>query len=200
MTGDPPGLVLLAAGGSTRLGAPKQLLPYGGIPLLRHATLQALESPCRPIVVVLGHEASRLAREIADLPVMVTTNSRWASGMASSIQTGLDRLLAVQPAVDGVVLALCDQPMVTGELLAELVRAARTSGRSMAACAYGDGCGVPAFFDRSRFDELQSLGGDTGAKSLLRTHAAAVALVPFPGGTLDVDSRADYARLLASQP
>ena len=188
-------LVVLAAGGSIRMGQPKQLLPYRGVSLVRHAAMAALASRCRPVCIVLGNGADRLEREIADLPVVIAANRAWATGMASSIRTGLETVLEAAPHSDAVVLMLCDQPLVTPELLDGLVHEWRTTGRSIVACDYGDGRGAPALFARSWFAELARLTGDIGAKAILRTHAAYMALVSFPGGAIDVDSPADYARL-----
>jgi len=188
-------LVLLAAGGSTRMGQPKQLLSYRGASLLRHAALTAMASQCRPVCIVLGHDADRLEREIADLPVVIAANHTWATGMTSSIRTGLETVLEAAPDISAVLLTLCDQPLVTAELLDRLVHEWRTTGRSIVACDYGEGHGVPALFARPWFGELARLTGDVGAKSILRTHAAQVGLVPFPGGAIDVDSPADHAQL-----
>jgi len=130
------------------------------------------------------------------MPVVIAANRAWATGMAaSSIRTGLETVLEAAPHSDAVVLTLCDQPLVTAELLDGLVHEWRRTGRSIVASDYGEGYGVPALFARSWFAELASLTGDIGAKAILRTHAAQMALVPFPGGAIDVDSRADYARL-----
>jgi molybdenum cofactor cytidylyltransferase len=189
-------LVLLAAGGSSRMGHPKQLLPYRGASLLRHAARVALASRCRPVCIVLGDGADRLEREVADLPVVIATNGAWATGMASSIRTGLESVLEAAPHADAVVLSLCDQPLITAELLDGLVHAWHTTGRSIVACDYGEGQGVPALFARSWFGGLARLTGDVGARAILRTNADEVALVPFPGGAIDVDSPADYALLM----
>jgi molybdenum cofactor cytidylyltransferase len=188
-------VVLRAAGGSVRMGQPKQLLPYRGTSLLRHAAREALASRCRPVCIVLGNRADRLEWEVADLPVVVAGNHAWASGMASSIRTGLEAVLGAAADSDAVVLTLCDQPLVTAEVLDGLVHAWQTTGRSIVACAYGDGHGVPALCARPRFGELSRLTGDAGAKAIFRTHASQVVLVPFPGGAVDVDSPADHARL-----
>src|SRR5580692_2476743 len=106
-------LILLAAGPSTRLGQPKQLLPFRGRSLLRHAAETALASSCRPVVVVLGASAERMKSELTDLPVMIAVNSGWESGMGSSIRAGLEALTNGKNAdagVGAVVIMVCDQP------------------------------------------------------------------------------------------
>ncbi len=193
-------IVVLAAGGSTRMGEPKQLLSFRGTSFLRAAAKEALASRCQPVCVVLGSRADLLEREVADLPVAVALNRGWASGMASSIRTGLETVVEVAPRSEAAVFMLCDQPLVTAEVLDGLVRAWGATGRSIVASAYGEGYGVPALFARSWFGDLSRLAGDAGARPIIRAHAAQAALVPFPGGAVDVDSPEDYARLTRSRP
>jgi molybdenum cofactor cytidylyltransferase len=185
------GAVVLAAGGSSRLGRPKQLLWHRGRSLLRRAAEEALASGCEPVVVVLGAEAGRLAPELAGLPVKPVVNERWADGMSTSLRLGVE---ALGPVVEACVLLLCDQPSVTAALLRGLVEAHR-HGHRLAGCEYGDALGVPALFDRSLFPELLNLGGDRGARPVLAAHAAEAARIAFPEGVLDIDTPEDAARL-----
>lgn len=188
------GLVILAAGGSARLGTPKQLLAFQGKTLLRRAAETALASVCRPVVVVLGAEAGRLREELHGLAVAVVENEDWAGGMGTSLRAGLDVLLAQDDETDGVVVCLCDQPLLSPQVLDALVAACRQTGRPIAACEYGGTVGVPALFSRALFPELRTL--TEGAKPLLRRHSAQIAVVPFPGGVMDIDTREDAARHL----
>lgn len=111
------GLLLLAAGVSSRLGSePKQLLAYEGESLLRHAARTALASSCLPIIVVIGAHRERIEAEIADLPVEIIFNEAWAAGMASSIRAWMEYLVA-HAAPRAVVLMLCDQPHVSASLI-----------------------------------------------------------------------------------
>jgi molybdenum cofactor cytidylyltransferase len=110
------GGILLAAGGSSRLGKPKQLLQFQGRSLIRIAADTLTNSLCRPIVVVLGAETDRSAYEVADLPVGVCANGEWQTGMGSSIRSGLQHLLGNEPDLDAVVIALCDQPLVPADI------------------------------------------------------------------------------------
>jgi molybdenum cofactor cytidylyltransferase len=191
-------VVVLAAGGSTRVGHPKQLLTFAGTTLLRRAAMTALESSCRPVCVVLGGEAERLEGELADLPVVVTRNAGWETGMASSIRAGVEAVLQENPRADAVVLMLCDQPLVTPALLDALAHEWRTTGRSLVATDYGGEPGVPALFARAWFGDLVRLTGDVGARTILRAHPTEVGLVPFPDAGIDVDSPDDYAALRTS--
>ncbi len=186
------GIILLAAGGSSRLGQPKQLLLYEGQILLRRMALTAAESQCGPVIVVLGKDADACAAELRDLPVRIAQNQEWTEGMASSLRTGLAVFLEVEPEAEAVVIMVCDQPRVNENLLRALVR--QCQGKtSVVASSYGDTLGVPAVFARRHFPELMELRGDHGAKILLAQHADFVAAVPFPVGAIDIDAPEDLA-------
>lgn len=189
------GLVILAAGASTRLGRPKQLLPYRGRSLLRHAAETAVGSTCRPILVVIGAHAAELAGEVSDLPVHVVENPRWPRGMGTSLRAGLEALEAVGPEVGAVVITLCDQPLLSTAIIDSLVRAHRDSGRPIVASEYGGVLGAPALFDRILFGELLTPKDAGGAKEIIARHRADVCSVPFPGGAIDIDTPQDYEGL-----
>ena len=189
------GLILLAAGGSSRLGHPKQLLPYRGRTLLRHAAETALASACRPIVAVLGAQADHLRPEMAGLEVLIVENPEWEQGMGSSIRTGLAALEMSAPDVSGVLLMLCDQPLLSPEALDALVRSHLNTSSPLVASEYGGTRGVPAFFSRTLFPELRALKDAQGARAVIAAHASETITVPLPAGIWDVDTAADYARL-----
>jgi molybdenum cofactor cytidylyltransferase len=186
-------LLLLAAGGSTRMGQPKQLLEYRGRPLLRHSVEQALASVCRPIVVVLGADADACRAAIDDLPVQTVINTGWAAGMGSSIRVGLS---AIETHADAVVIALCDQPLISAAFLDSLVHAHIERGVAMVAASYDNRPGVPALFARSLFPALAALDGQAGAKALLQGAGGDLLTIPAPQAAVDVDTPDDYARLL----
>ena len=196
---DAVGLILLAAGGSTRLGHPKQLLPYRGRTLLRHAAETALASLCRPITVVLGAEADRLRPELVGLEVILAENTGWAQGMGSSIRAGLTALETAAPGLAGVVMMLCDQPLITSGALNTLVQTYRDTGHSLVASEYDGTRGVPAFFSRALFPELSALSKAQGAKQIIARHAVATIALPLPTGIWDIDTAADYERLIGDE-
>ena len=197
MTGD-VAAVILAAGSSTRMRSPKQILRFRGLTLIRRAALVALEARCRPVIVVTGANAAPSRSELQDLDVREAWNRDWESGMASSIRTGIEAVLAADPDVAAVVLMLCDQPYVTAEVIAALAVAHRVTGKPVVASAYGGSFGAPALFSRALFADLSGLEGAGGAKQVISRYAANAHFVPFPGGKTDLDTPDDFARLLAT--
>lgn len=179
-----PAAIVLAAGGSRRLGRPKQLLELQGEALVRRAARLCLESGFDPVLVVLGSSAAEVEAALAGLTVRCVANPDWPEGMATSIRAGLKAL----PAGVGAVLLLpCDQPAVSADLLQRFRRAHAGSPGTTFASAYAGGAGIPALFPGSRFAELAGLRGDRGAKALLE----GAELIPFAEGAFDIDTEED---------
>jgi len=201
--GSSTAIIILAAGASTRMGRPKLLLTYGNRTLLRHAAETAAASICRPILVVLGAYANQLHDEIDDLPVRSVINERWAEGMGSSIQVGVEALNTYDRAdsPEALVLMLCDQPYVTVAVINDLVTAYHLNGKGIIASEYAGTLGAPALFGREYFSELETLRGATGAKHIIAAHSSDVVPMPFPKGMTDIDTPEDYRQLQhAMQP
>ncbi|GAB3812020.1 hypothetical protein GCM10028895_02660 [Pontibacter rugosus] len=116
------GVVILAAGASTRLGQPKQLLVHENESLLQRAIRAATSSWCEEVVVVLGANYESVVSDLEGLPVQVVKNEAWQQGMGASIRCGLQKLLEVNTGIDAVLLLLCDQPYVDAELLNQLLQ------------------------------------------------------------------------------
>lgn len=190
------GIIILAAGASSRLGRPKQLLPYKGKTLLQHAVHTAAVATAKPIIVVLGAVAETVQEEIAEKKVYVVKNSGWQEGMASSIRCGINELAKISPAAEGVILMVCDQPFVSVSILNSLLAAHRKTGKPVVACGYAETFGPPVFFHRSFFKELLQLKGDIGARAVVGQHADAVEVIPFAEGTFDVDTERDFEQLI----
>jgi len=191
-------LLLLAAGASSRMGRPKQLLPYRGRTLLRNAAETAVATGCTPIILITGALHQELAEEVRDLPIQVVHNPDWASGMASSIRTGLGAVPPAPPTA--VLIMLTDQPLVTPALLRQLVAQQQQTHAPIVAAAYGDTLGVPAIFDHYLLPELQQLQGAQGANRLIADRGAAVGRVAFPAGLLDIDTPEQYRALMNQLP
>lgn len=188
--------IILAAGGSIRLGRAKQLLSHEGRTLIRRAVQSAIGAGCAPVIVVLGAELEGLAREIEDLPpAQIAQNPDWERGLGTSIRKGVAELSRLQSAASAVVLMVCDQPFVTSAVIAALITAHAQTAKPIIASAYARTLGVPALFDCSYFPQLAVLPDERGAKQIISSHLGDVARVPFPQGAIDVDTAADYVRL-----
>jgi molybdenum cofactor cytidylyltransferase len=189
------GLIVLAAGSSSRMGTAKQLLVYDGKTLLRRAAESGINSGCAPVVVVLGHDEQRMRAEIENLPVTIAVNPNWEEGMGTSIHVGIQELQNT-PTVEAAVLTLCDQPLVDASLIRKLLDSYQTGKFPIVAAKYGGALGVPALFARNYFSELQRLAPGAGAKQLLAEHVNDVAAVPLDAAAVDVDTPADFKRLV----
>lgn len=194
------GAIVLAAGASSRLGRPKQLLEFAGQPLLVRAVQAALASPAWPVVVVLGAQAENIRPVLAPLPVLITDNPAWAEGMAASLRAGIAILRQFSRQLDGALIALCDQPAFGPGTIEALLQAQRTTGRSIVAARYAGRQGAPALFLQQHFPELGRLTGEEGARALLNADPARVAAVDLPELALDLDTPADVAAWQAGAP
>ena len=185
-------IVVLAAGGSARMGQPKQLLDLHGRPLVRKAVETALSSQGGKVRVVVGAHEGLVRDALAGLDVELISNAHWSEGMASSIRLG------VQASADAgaILFMLCDQPHLSPEVLLELVTR-HEAGARVAACAYDGVVGVPALFDHTLFDELLGLRGEHGAKKVVEAHRSELQTVPFPSGGVDIDTPEQYKELFS---
>jgi molybdenum cofactor cytidylyltransferase len=190
-------IIILAAGASTRMGRPKQLLEYNGRSLIQHAVGVATASICHPIIVVLGAYADRIKPEIATLSVETIENSFWQQGMSTSIRIGIETLNKSYSKIEAAILMLCDQPFVSPCLIERLINVYRTTQPSIVASEYDLVLGVPALFDRTLFPELAQLSNDTGAKKIIQKYIRQVARVSFPEGIIDIDTPQDYSSAIA---
>ncbi|GAB2951772.1 nucleotidyltransferase family protein [Hymenobacter coalescens] len=191
----PIAAVLLAAGASTRMGQPKQLLPYEGRSLLRRAAETALQAGCTPVIIVTGALHAELAADVRGLPVQLVHNDVWEAGLGTSIGVGVQAVEEAAPEAAAVLVLLSDQPLVTPELLRQLMRGWQQSGLPVAT-AYADSVGVPAVFGRPVWPQLLALPAAAGAKPLLQRLGDELAVVPFPPAATDVDTPAQYQQLL----
>ncbi len=190
------GGLLLAAGGSSRLGRPKQLVQFNGKTLIRRASETLVDSRCDPIVVVLGAEIDGSTSEIADLPVNICINQVWQIGMSSSIEAGLKEILKIEPNLAGIVITLCDQPHVSSADIDRLIIEFQSSGSPIVAATYGGIVGVPALFSKELFNALGELKGDKGARQLIRDHSDSVKAIEIEKAAIDIDVPADAECLL----
>ncbi|MGI8668446.1 MAG: nucleotidyltransferase family protein [Aridibacter sp.] len=189
------GVIILAAGASTRLGRPKQLLEFKGETLLERIVEDALASELIT-VVVLGANFGKIKKSIENLPVEIVENDDWQSGMSSSLVAGLKHLLEIQADLEAVIVLLCDQPFVDKNTISELVETQKQTNKKIVAGKYAETVGVPALFMREVFDELLKLDKKIGAKSIIKKYAETdLATISVPEADFDIDTEADFERL-----
>jgi molybdenum cofactor cytidylyltransferase len=190
------GGVVLAAGGSARLGRPKQLLELDGEPIIRIVVRNAVESQLGEVVLVTGAQAEEVAAAAGDQGHRTVFNTDFAAGQSTSLRVGLE---AVSPDSDAVMFLLGDQPEVGPRVIDVLIDAFRRTGASIVQPVYGSTPANPVLFARLLFPQLSRLTGDVGARSIVRSRGADVMRVqvsdgPPPG---DVDTEEDYRALIA---
>ncbi len=186
--------IVLAAGGSSRLGQPKQLLNLRGQPFVRRTVEAVLNAGCTPVKVVVGRDGEAIAAALQNLDVQLVPNENWKEGIGSSICIGVHALAECE----AVVIAACDQPHVNADLIRRLLRAQEETRQPIVASAYSGTCGVPALFLRRYFNDLLFLPNEKGAKAIITRHPADVATVDFPQGAIDIDTPGSYRALQAS--
>ena len=187
------GVILLAAGSSSRLGRPKQLINYQDKTLIQYSIEAAQYSAADDLVVVLGCNSELIQTGIESKEVPVLVHAHWEEGISSSMQCGLRYLLETS-LVDQVILMLCDQPYVSQGLLDQLMNGKKASGKGIVACSYAGTVGVPALFGQHYFPELLALNGTEGAKKVILNHQADTFLVDFPLGAVDLDTEEDVQK------
>jgi molybdenum cofactor cytidylyltransferase len=189
------GIIILAAGGSSRLGQAKQLLQFRGKTLIKTAVETALQTKCPNIVVILGANSEVIRDEINDYPIKIIANNNWQSGMASSIRVGLNSLLTDNANLNSIIIMLGDQPLIKSEQIELLIKRFRKTKKHIIAAEYKNIVGVPALFSNDLFDELKSLSGDKGARMLIKRHFERVERVAIPEAEFDVDTFEDFQKL-----
>ena len=188
-------IIILAAGASTRLGQPKQLLKHNDVTFLQHTIDEALATGAQKVIVVLGSGAEKISDGINKKNASVVYNKNWEEGMASSIREGLHQSLLLSANVDAVILMVCDQPYVNAALLRNIVAQHVESGKPIVASQYKDTLGTPVLFHKSFYPELLKLTGDAGAKKILMDNKEQVHAVRFPLGYIDIDNTEDFDKL-----
>jgi molybdenum cofactor cytidylyltransferase len=182
------GVVIVAAGGSSRLGQPKQLLRFLGKSLVHDIVVAACQAGCSPVIVVIGTDSEKITGELRSTSAVIVENGNWQRGIGSSIRAGVQGLIDYAPEIDAVVLLVCDQPFVNANTIRNLIKLREETKRTIVASRYADTVGVPALFDRSLFGELLSLANEAGAKSIILRNRECVAQLAFPEGAIDIDS------------
>ena len=214
--------IILAAGESSRLGQPKQLIQFRGKTLLRRVVDAASEAGCRPILVVLGNtertshvrslglasgetrqdnmeSGQGISSELKNTGATIIANPNWKGGIGTSIRAGVQHLIDTAPGVEATVLLACDQPFVDRAVIDGLITLRRETRKPIVAASYAGTLGVPVLFDRSLLPELLRLDDSAGAKSIILSNRDQVAEFPFPAGKIDIDTAEDWQRFCRSK-
>ena len=186
--------IVLAAGTATRMGQPKQLLDWGGRPLVRVVADQVLAASLDQVLVVVGHAQAAVTDALHVIPVQIVHNPQYMDGQSTSLKSGV---AALSSEVTAALIVLGDQPFVTSTVIDTIITAWRASQSPIVAPSYRGQRGHPVLFARSLFSELLAIDGDQGARSLLQRHRSALRLVPFDDQRplIDIDTWQDYQQM-----
>lgn len=188
------GAIILAAGPSTRLGYPKQLIEHDGVALVRRAASVAVDAGARPAFVIVGASSKEVSNALNGLDgVKILNNERWESGLASSLSAGLAALSA-DKLIGAALVMVADQPLVDSDALKRLM-AGFDEHHRIVASAYDDIVGVPVVIGSEHFPALMNLKGDEGAGRWLRARLADVTQVDVASASVDIDTPEDAERL-----
>lgn len=183
-------ILLLAAGASSRMGSPKQLLKWGDSTLLNHSINQAVKSKAIDVFVLLGANHKIISKSIENTSISLLVNDDWNQGMGNTISFGVSHIQGLN--YDGVLLMLVDQPLIDSTYLNNLIAVFDTSKKSIIASSYHKGAGVPAIFDKSHYPELSALNGDQGAKQLIINYQGNTKIIDAGNLLADIDTDKEY--------
>lgn len=189
--------VVLAAGSSSRMGSPKQLLDVGGRPLLERVVAAACASALDDVIVVLGADADRIRSAVDMGRARVVLNPRHADGMSTSLRAGVR---AMGPGVARAVVILGDQPDVDADLIDALMETQASSHLPAAALDFDGLLHPPVVLARELWPELEELHGDVGCRQLIRSDPNRVARLPLSRPRrhpIDIDTPDDATRYAA---
>ena len=190
-------VLLLAAGGSSRMGQPKQLLPWGNQTLIEHQ-IEILQDTGNPINVVIGSNSDLVIPIIEKYPVNILVNTNWESGMGSSISLGINQIIQKFPNAKGVMMTLLDQPLITTAFFKKMLDAYQPSSKQILVSHSDSGwTGVPVLFDEYYFKKLTELRNDEGAKKIIKRHEENLILIEAGELLEDMDTPETYQQLLS---
>jgi len=189
-------VLLLAGGGSTRMGKPKQLLAWGNVTLIEHQIITLLKTG-NPVNVVLGCNANLIIPLTEKYKVNIIINERWKEGMGSSISCGINQIVKTFPEANGVLIALLDQPFITYKYFEMMFESYRSGCKQIIVSQSDSGwVGVPALFDKFYFMHLLKLSHDEGAKKIINRFREKVIIINCNDLLEDIDTPQAYQRLL----
>jgi molybdenum cofactor cytidylyltransferase len=186
-------IVILAAGGSRRLGEPKQLVSFRGEPLIRYLARTAAQSEAENVLVVVGGNAPACVEALEKTGVDIVSNPFWETGLAGSIRLGIERAEAFE--AEAALLLLADQPLLDSEIIGQYIERMTGKPDQIIAADHGVAIGPPMLFGSDWFPYLKTLEGDQGARHLVRARKETIDLVPWPEGSIDIDTPEDLQKL-----
>lgn len=188
-------VVILAAGQSSRLGRPKQLVNFRGKSLLQHAIDIVEDLNFAEKILVLGANTEEIQQAINVSGFDLVKNNNWNEGISSSIKMGLEATLSRKSDTENIVFLLCDQPFLAKANLEKLIENQLQNAPIATFSKYGENIGVPAIFAKESFSLLRNLKGDEGAKKLTFLPDFQYETVNFEKGDFDVDTEEDVEKL-----
>ena len=186
-------ILLIAAGSSSRLGQPKQLLPFRGKTLLENSIQECLDSEVGAVHLILGAFHEAILEKVQTENCQVHINPNWQDGMSTSIAFGVDQIL--NKGYDGLIVSVADQPFLQKKHLIQLLENHKTNQNSIVISQYKERKGPPTFFMKKHFKELSYLSGDDGAKAVIKKNLGEVSFVNFEKGNIDIDAAEDLFHL-----
>jgi molybdenum cofactor cytidylyltransferase len=188
------GIIILAAGSSSRMGELKQLMMYKNKTFLQHIIIEAKNAFLYPVICVTGYQSDLISKNISGMESSIVYNENWSEGMGSGISAGIKQLMLSD--ADSVILAVSDQPFVSSDLFETMIAWKDQSGKGIVACSYAGTLGTPVLFRKEYFNWLKSLNGNQGAKSIVKLNLPDVCPVEFEKGSVDIDTIQDYEKLI----
>ncbi|MEP3388370.1 MAG: nucleotidyltransferase family protein [Reichenbachiella sp.] len=189
-----PTILILAAGSSSRLGQPKQLLHFKGKTLIKNV-IETAATISDKVFVILGSHYDQIAPTISHADATVTYFEEWQQGMGSTVSFGIQQILNEDRYTKEVLILLCDQLHVTQQMLTELSFFHQESDHLITACGYDKSYGAPAIFNRKTFLDLLNLSGEQGAKKVIQKHFKNTQVISYPEAEVDIDTPKDLALL-----
>ena len=191
-------VLIMAAGASRRMKGIKQLLPWKNSNFLTETINTVQKSKARTVSVVLGSNAERIEREcnLNQLGVNVIINPNWDEGLGNSIAIGVKGILRKFYDLDGILICLADQPLLTTEYFDSIIRQFKKDTSKIVATNYGKRVGVPALFPQFLFNELKCLNGDQGARDILENNIKKIVSIDAHNRQLDIDTEEEYHKLI----
>ncbi len=195
MSNQETAIIILAAGSSSRLGHPKQLVEFEGKSLLRRTIETALDCGCKKLVTVLGANSDLIKPALNYPSITIVENRAWQEGMGSSIAKGVEALKNSFEDLKAILILVCDQPYLDASLLQTLITTHQNQQCLIVASSYKGTFGVPALFDQTLFSALLNLKGQKGAKRLMKSNHDKLITIPFLKGHIDIDTQEDVEKL-----